>query len=95
MPAPVFPPSAGLSIVRLAADCAPSLELHGLRWNSCAECTFGVFAMDKIRDTALVSDQAIRATHQNPQKIDEGAEAASEITATSGIEERFANWGTD
>lgn len=51
--------------------------------------------MDKIRDTALVGDQAIHPTHQVPQKIDEGAEAASEITATSNFEERFANWGTD
>ena len=51
-------------------------------------------AMDKIRDTALATEQSTQTTPV-PQRIDEAALPASEITSTSNIEERFANWGSD
>jgi hypothetical protein len=51
-------------------------------------------AMDKIRDTALATEQSTQTTPV-PQRIDEAALPASEITSTSTIEERFANWGSD
>ena len=51
--------------------------------------------MDKIRDTALATEQSTRQTIPVPQRIDEAALPADEVTATSNIEERFANWGSD
>jgi hypothetical protein len=43
--------------------------------------------MDKIRDTALANEQ--------PAIPQDAAGAAEEVTATSNLEERLANWGTD
>jgi hypothetical protein len=51
--------------------------------------------MDKIRDTALATEQQSTQTTPVPQRIEEAALPASEITSTSNIEERFANWGSD
>ena len=51
--------------------------------------------MDKIRDTTL-SGHSTDPTPTVPKQIDDGQERqTSEVTATSSIEERFANWGSD
>ena len=51
--------------------------------------------MDKIRDTAL-SGHSTDPTPAGTQVIDDAQERQTgEVTATSSIEERFANWGSD
>ena len=51
--------------------------------------------MDKIRDTVL-PDHNTRQTPPGPQVVDDVQEReAGEVTSTSSIEERFANWGSD
>lgn len=51
--------------------------------------------MDEIHNTASAREQTLLPTPPVSQKIDEAAGAGTEITATSTIEERFANWGSD
>ena len=46
--------------------------------------------MDKIRDTALANEQPTV-----PKEVDEARGPAEEVTATSNLEERLANWGSD
>jgi hypothetical protein len=46
--------------------------------------------MDKIRDTALANELLTI-----PQEVDEAKCLAKEVTATSNLEERLANWGSD
>lgn len=49
--------------------------------------------MDQVCDTASATEKTTRQTTTPvPQRTDE---AVGEITATSNLEERFANWGTD
>jgi hypothetical protein len=72
---------------------APAWNFMGRVGISMLETPCRGLAMDKIRDTALATQST--QTTPVPQRIDEAALPASEITSTSNIEERFANWGSD